>query len=92
MKVVKISDLWYDTDDSQMFHGDLPFTGKGIASSRVTYFEDGYEHRLDGPSTVYLDGKQEWMIEGWPARDFDEWLQEHPGTDEEKTMLKLKWG
>jgi hypothetical protein len=52
-------------------------------------------HRTDGPAvecTEYNNGEVEWRLYG-ESMSFDEWLDQTTGlTDEEKVMMKLKYG
>jgi hypothetical protein len=52
----------------------------------------GKFHRTDGPALIHADGSQKWFLNG-RSYEFDEWLNQNPDiTDEEKVMMKLKYG
>jgi hypothetical protein len=53
---------------------------------------DGAFHRTAGPAIEYSDGSRDWYLHGnWLP--FDKWLKQTTGlTDEEKVMMKLRYG
>jgi hypothetical protein len=52
----------------------------------------GKRHRTDGPAIDNSDGHKEWYLNGY-SYTFDEWLKRTTGlTEEEKVMMKLKYG
>jgi hypothetical protein len=53
---------------------------------------DGKIHRTDGPAIEWDDGDFQWCLYGdWIS--FDTWLKQTNGlTDEEKVMMKLRYG
>lgn len=54
---------------------------------------DSVLHRIDGPTLRYPNGSYEWYLKGFCYASFDEWLKDnHYVTDEEKIMLKLRYG
>ena len=55
------------------------------------YDTDANLHCTDGPSVVYMDGTTLWFWHGG-LLNFDAWLAMLPVNDEEKVMLKLKYG
>jgi hypothetical protein len=53
---------------------------------------DGEIHRTDGPAAEFSNGKVAWYLNG-DNLSFDEWLDKNTAlTDEEKVMMKLKYG
>jgi hypothetical protein len=53
---------------------------------------DGEYHREDGPAVIWRGGSKEWCLHG-TGMAFEEWLRQTTGlTDEEKVMMKLKYG
>ena len=49
-------------------------------------------HRIDGPAIEYPDGRSGWWLND-KNLTFDKWLDLNDElTDEEKVMLKLKYG
>ena len=49
-------------------------------------------HRTDGPAVEWENGGKQWRLYG-ESMSFDEWLDQTTGlTDEEKVMMKLKYG
>jgi hypothetical protein len=52
----------------------------------------GKRHRTDGPAIECDNGHKEWFLNGY-SYTFDEWLDKNQElTDEEKVMMKLKYG
>ena len=52
----------------------------------------GLNHRTDGPAVEWAGGDITWHLDGITLT-FDKWLNQTTGlTDEEKVMLKLKYG
>jgi hypothetical protein len=49
-------------------------------------------HRTDGPAIEYADGRMDWFLNGIHI-SFDRWLDQNTElTDEEKVMMKLRYG
>jgi hypothetical protein len=56
------------------------------------WYLHGELHRTDGPAGEYADGGIDWYLNG-RYLSFEGWLEETTGlTDEEKVMMKLKYG
>jgi hypothetical protein len=52
----------------------------------------GNFHRKDGPAVEQFDGYNQWHLNG-SCYTFDKWLAKTTGlTNEEKVMMKLKYG
>ena len=49
-------------------------------------------HREDGPAIEWADGDISWALRGNQYFEFDKWCKDLNKTDEEITMLKLKYG
>jgi hypothetical protein len=53
---------------------------------------NGILHRTDGPAFEYPDGRKSWYLHN-KSLSLDDWLDQNPNmTDEEKVMMKLKYG
>jgi hypothetical protein len=60
--------------------------------SRFWYTEHRQLHRADGPAIEHADGSRSWWLYD-RGMTFDRWLEQTTGlTDEEKVMMKLKYG
>jgi|TARA_R110000851_G_scaffold307160_1_gene465626 hypothetical protein len=56
------------------------------------WYLNGYHHRIDGPATEWGDGGKSWYLRNI-CYTFDEWLIANAEiSEEEKVMLKLKYG
>ena len=56
------------------------------------YNENGDVHREDGPAIVYPSGDVEWYLYADECDTFEEWLEYTPISDEDKMMLRLRYG
>lgn len=57
------------------------------------WYRHGKLHRTDGPAVQHSDGTREFHLNTtWTGNDVDIWLKNINATDEEKVMLKLKYG
>ena len=56
------------------------------------YNEEGAYHRLNGPAITYRLGYMQWYLDGKQYDKFDEWLKESSIAEEEKMMLRLRYG
>ena len=67
--------------------------GDGSVHYVLTRFVDGsmFFHREDGPAVEWASGRVLWYLWGSDL-DFYDWLSKTPVSDEEKVMLKLKYG
>jgi hypothetical protein len=55
------------------------------------WYQHGNRHRDDGPAYESVNGATLWCQHGkWLS--FDEWLDEVDISDEDKVMMKLKYG
>ena len=62
------------------------------AGGTKQWYLNGKFHRIDGPALECMDGSTQWWLHD-AEMTFDEWLRCTPGlTDEEKVMMKLKYG
>jgi hypothetical protein len=53
---------------------------------------EGRIHRTDGPAAEFPNGRVAWYLNG-DGLTFKEWLDKNTAlTDEEKVMMKLKYG
>ena len=55
------------------------------------YNEAGHHHREDGPAQLWRDGGIDWYLNG-DYYLFNEWCIVSNKTDEEKMMLRLRYG
>ncbi len=92
----------YDTDYSGAIRhnadGSMRYVFKRTDGSIVHYKRkspsqyDGFlTHRDDGPAIIYVGGVYGWYLNG-DQYEFDDWLDLIMCRDEEKVMLKLKYG
>jgi hypothetical protein len=59
---------------------------------QMQWRQKGKYHRTDGPAGIYNDGTFAWCLDGI-GLTFEQWLEATTGlSDEEKVMLKLKYG
>lgn len=56
------------------------------------WYQHGLRHRLDGPALVYKNGEIRWYINDKRYRDARRYQQDAKLTDEEMTLLILKYG
>jgi hypothetical protein len=69
-----------------------PVTAEYSSGEKVWRLPNRNIHREDGPAVEYTNGDVEWRLRG-ESMSFDYWLDRTTGlTDEEKVMLKLKYG
>lgn len=61
-------------------------------SGAQMWSKDGKLHRTDGPALVESDGMVRWWLDGIEFDTFDEWFEKVQVSDEDKTLLKLKYG
>jgi len=52
---------------------------------------NGKLHRTDGPAVEYIDGRVDFFLNG-TLYPFEIWLKDTPISDEERVLLKLKYG
>jgi hypothetical protein len=50
----------------------------------------GKKHRTDGPALIWADGRKTWWLNG-QHYSFNSWLAAIPASDQERTLLMLKW-
>jgi hypothetical protein len=63
-----------------------------FANGNKLWCQFGRTHRTDGPAIEHADGNVEWRLSGH-YYSFEGWLAKTTGlTDEEKVMMKLKYG
>jgi hypothetical protein len=55
------------------------------------WWQHGKRHRRDGPAVIYEHGHTNWCING-KYFTFERWLDEVKISDEDKVMMKLKYG
>jgi hypothetical protein len=55
------------------------------------WYQHSRQHRDDGPAVEWSDGDKEWCLNG-KYLSFEEWLDEVDISDEDKVMMKLKYG
>jgi hypothetical protein len=61
------------------------------AGDKVWFTHDRI-HRIDGPAIEYVDGRKSWYLDN-NKLTLNEWLDKNQElTDEEKVMMKLKYG
>tara|TARA_R110000851_G_scaffold207018_1_gene359025 strand:+ start:200 stop:490 length:291 start_codon:yes stop_codon:yes gene_type:complete len=81
-KVWMLNGVFHRTDGPAVEHAN---------GYRVWYLH-GERHRTDGPAVEYEDGNKLWWLNG-KVYSFDNWLEQTTGlADDEKVMLKLRYG
>ena len=81
--------FWYNSN--RKFHRD---DGPACEYSNGTkhWFQHGVRHRDDGPAVEWANGDQSsWFLHD-QHMSFDEWLDAVDISDENKVMMKLKYG
>jgi hypothetical protein len=82
-------------DTVWMLDGEYHRTdGPSVENHRgdMVWHRHGRWHRTDGPAIEYADGIHAWYLDG-SCYTFDDWLDQNTElTDEEKVMMKLKYG
>jgi hypothetical protein len=58
---------------------------------RRWFDSNGQFHRVDGPAIEWPDGYNWWYLHDHKLT-FDEWLDQVDISDEDKVMMKLKYG
>lgn len=56
------------------------------------WYKHNQLHREDGPAVEFANGKIEWYLNYQQYDNFEEYYDAHPGDDEDKNLLKLKYG
>lgn len=56
------------------------------------WLQHGVFHRVDGPATLWRDGFHLWVVNGIPVHTWEDFQREAKCTDEEITVLQIKWG
>ena len=57
----------------------------------MEWWKNGILHREDGPAIIYPNGNMEWYSNGFKC-DFEKWCIWRKKTDDEKIILKLRYG
>jgi hypothetical protein len=61
------------------------------ASGTKHWYQHGLKHRTDGPAVIYARGTKQWWLND-QYMSFDVWLDKVDISDEDKVMMKLKYG
>jgi hypothetical protein len=61
------------------------------ADGAKEWWQHGNYHRDDGPAVENTNGHQRWWLND-QHMSFDEWLDKVKMSDEDKVMMKLKYG
>ena len=79
---------WHDSDGK--LHRD---DGPAImyASGTKEWWQHGECHRDNGPAIEYANGHKEWWLND-RYLSFNQWLDQANISDEDKVMMKLKYG
>jgi hypothetical protein len=79
---------WFNSN--RKFHRD---DGPAIeyASGTKIWYEHSLVHRTDGPAVEWANGTNEWYLND-QRMSFEEWLDQVDISDEDKVMMKLKYG
>ena len=82
------AEYWYQ-------HGQLHRLGGPAASyanGNKHWFENNNRHRIDGPAVIWADGIFEWYLNGIQITSSLEFRRTGNLTDEQMTILFLKYG
>jgi hypothetical protein len=79
---------WFDSDGE--FHRD---NGPAViyTNGYQSWWQHGSIHRDDGPAIEWGNGTSSWWVND-RRLSFDEWLDKVDMSDENKVMMKLKYG
>lgn len=75
-------------------HGEVHRDGEPAEiwpDSTKIWRQYGEYHSEYGPAVIYPDGHVSWVLDG-NYYTFEDWLKKVDRSDEEKVMLKLKYG
>jgi hypothetical protein len=61
------------------------------ADGDKAWYQHGVRHRADDPAIIGADGTEYWYLND-NCLSFDKWLYEVDMSDEDKVMMKLKYG
>jgi hypothetical protein len=61
------------------------------ADGTKVWYLNGQWHRTDGPAVEYADGRKMWWVNGQQLT-FAEWLDRAAATEQERTLLMIKFG
>jgi hypothetical protein len=78
---------WYQHGNRHRDDGPALIYANG---DKLWYQHDNI-HRDDGPAVEYANGRKFWYLNN-KHLTFDEWLYEVDISDEDKVMMKLKYG
>ena len=80
---------WYDEDG--MYHNP---TAPAVITigGEVHWMKHGQQHREDGPSSMYPNGKLEWCLNGIQYLDMDEYLYHLKATKEVEERIRRHFG
>jgi hypothetical protein len=79
---------WFDAN-GKLHRDDGPALER--TSGAKSWWQHGKIHRDDGPAVERADGDNWWYLYG-QRLSFDVWLDKVDMSDEEKVMMKLKYG
>jgi hypothetical protein len=80
--------VWRDTKGRN--HRDDGPAVERTNGDRV-WCQHGMWHRDDGPAIEYADGRKSWYLHDIRL-SFDKWLDKVDISDEDRVMMKLKYG
>jgi hypothetical protein len=80
--------FWYDSDDN-LHRTDVPAVI--LSDGYQAWYQHGLRHRDNGPAIEWPDGEKSWYLNNRYLL-FDDWLDEVNISDEDKVMMKLKYG
>jgi hypothetical protein len=62
------------------------------ANGHKAWYQYGVRHRDDGPAIEWANGGKSWYLNDNCLLSFDEWFNKVDISDEDKVMMKLKYG
>jgi hypothetical protein len=80
---------WWHDSDGNIHRTDGPAII--YADGDCEWYQHGLRHRDNGPALEYASGSKSWYLHG-EYLSFEEWLDEVNISDEDKVMMKLKYG
>jgi hypothetical protein len=88
-EIVSYCSRWYDTDGVLHRGDDLPAIC--WESGSRWWYVHGVQHRETGPAAL-LEGHFMYFFLNDELYSLNEWLDQLTCSDDEKILLKLKWG
>ena len=89
MTIDRFGDKIWRNQEGQWHRTDGP--AYETANGDKAWWVDGQGHRTDGPAIERADGRKMWYLNGQELT-FTEWVDRVADTEQERTLLLLKYG